>query len=72
VGAAVATTAGQDAQWDVVGAALLLLFTELISRFVYGKKVTSSSPRSLGLEILNCFKLGIVYSLFLEAFKLGS
>ena len=72
VGAAVSTTAGQDAQWDVVGAALLLLFTELTSRFVYAKKVNSSNPRSLWMEILNCFKMGIIYSLFLEAFKLGS
>jgi len=72
VGAAVATTAGQDAQWDVVGAALLLLFTELTSRFVYAKNVNSSNPRLLWIEILNCFKLGIIYSLFLEAFKLGS
>ena len=72
VGAAVSTTAGQDAQWDVVGAALLLLFTELTSRFVYAKRVNSSNPRSLWMEILNCFKLGIIYSLFLEAFKLGS
>lgn len=72
VGAAVSTTAGQDAQWDVVGAALLLLFTELTSRFVYAKRVSSSNPRSLWVEILNCFKLGVIYSLFLEAFKLGS
>ena len=55
VGAAVSTTAGQDAQWDVVGAALLLLFTELTSRFVYAKRVSSSNPRSLWVEILNCF-----------------
>lgn len=72
VGAAVSTTAGQDAQWDVVGAALLLLFTELTSRFVYGQRVNSGNSRSLWMEILNCFKMGIIYSLFLEAFKLGS
>ena len=74
IGAAVATTAGQDAQWDVVGAALLLLFTEFISRFFYAQRVNvnKNNPRSLWLEILNCFKVGMTYSLFLEAFKLGS
>ncbi|MEB3311896.1 MAG: DUF565 domain-containing protein [Snowella sp.] len=72
VGAAISTTAGQDAQWDVVGAALILLFTELISRFVYGQRVSPGSQRSLLVEVLNCFKLGVIYSLFLEAFKLGS
>ena len=72
MGAAISTTAGQDAQWDVVGAALLLLFTELTSRFVYAKKVSNSKPRSLWMEVLNCFKVGITYSLFLEGFKVGS
>lgn len=72
IGAAVSTTAGQDAQWDVVGAALLLLFTELTSRFVYRQRVSLENPRSLWVEVLNCFKLGVIYSLFLEAFKLGS
>ncbi|MFM7439534.1 MAG: DUF565 domain-containing protein, partial [Snowella sp.] len=44
----------------------------LTSRFVYGKRVNSGNSRSLWMEILNCFKMGIIYSLFLEAFKLGS
>lgn len=72
VGAAVSTTAGQDAQWDVVGAALLLLFTEFTSRFVYSRRLSPDTQRSLLVEVLNCFKLGVIYSLFLEAFKLGS
>lgn len=72
IGAAVSTTAGQDAQWDVVGAGLLLLFVEITSRWVYRKPLDNGKQRSLGLDILNFFKIGIVYSLFLEAFKLGS
>ncbi|NEN93405.1 MAG: DUF565 domain-containing protein, partial [Okeania sp. SIO3H1] len=28
--------------------------------------------RSLGIDILNGFKIGFTYGLFLEAFKLGS
>ena len=48
VGAAVSTTAGQDAQWDVVGAALLLLFKELTSRVFFSKKVKiNKTPNSL-------------------------
>jgi len=50
----------------------VLFFTELTSRFVYAKRVNASNSRSLSIEILNCFKIGIIYSLFLEAFKLGS
>ncbi len=68
VGAAVSTTAGQDAQWDVVCAALVLIFAELISRWVYRR------PQKIALwaEVVNIFKIGVIYSLFLEAFKLGS
>lgn len=67
VGAAVATTAGQDAQWDVVCAALVLIFCEFVNRWFYGQR-----GRTLGADIFNIFKMGVSYSLFLEAFKLGS
>ena len=69
VGAAVSTTAGQDAQWDVVCAALVLIFSELTSRWVYQRR---NLNLGLGIEVINNFKIGVVYSLFLEAFKLGS
>lgn len=68
IGAAVSTTAGQDAQWDVVAAALILLFTEAVNRLAYRPRL----QRSLAMEVLNVFKMGVTYSLFLEAFKLGS
>jgi hypothetical protein len=50
---------------------------EMINRYVYTvKRVTPSdnnaAPRLLTKEILNSLKLGLVYGLFLEAFKLGS
>jgi hypothetical protein len=66
-GAGISTTAGQAAEWDIVGAGLILFFTELVSRFVYAQ-----NRRSLFVDILNFFKIGVIYSLFLEAFKLGS
>ncbi len=72
VGAAVSTTAGQDAQWDVVSAALVLLFSELVSQWVYRRSPERDLQRRLSLELLNSFKIGTMYSLFLEAFKLGS
>ncbi len=71
VGSGVSTTSGQSASWDVVTAALILLFTEVVNRGAYHRR-QGDNPRSLGLEILNVFKMGITYSLFLEAFKLGS
>ncbi len=74
MGNAVITSAGQDASWDVTGAGILVVFSELSSKWVYGQnnKRSVSMRRSLFMDILNLFKIGMIYSLFLEAFKLGS
>lgn len=84
----ISTVAGQQAELDVVAAFLLVALTELISWIVYRgdrpRPATQERPaarpdtdarspaRSLLLDALNGFKLGVVYGLFLEAFKLGS
>jgi hypothetical protein len=75
LGSVTITTAGQRAIWDVSSAALLFLATELIALFAYrrgGSSLTNSPARSLWLGTLNLIRIGIIYSLFLEAFKLGS
>ncbi|MBD2018763.1 DUF565 domain-containing protein [Leptolyngbya sp. FACHB-36] len=70
LGTAVATTAGQRADLDVLVAALLVLISELVSRVVYRDRRTPT--RSLLMELLNALKVGLTFSLFVEAFKLGS
>lgn len=77
MGSAIVTTAGQRAVWDIPAAATLFIFTEVISKLVYARpsrQRQDSLPtgRSLYVEVLNLFKIGLIYSLFLEAFKLGS
>lgn len=74
LGSAIVTTAGQDASWDITGAAILLVCVELISRFVYSYRLkpTIKVRFPLWLNTLNLFKIGVTYCLFLEAFKLGS
>lgn len=70
LGNAISTSAGQRAELDVVAALFLVIITEVISRFAY-----SGSDRfrgSLPAQVLNTLKLGLIYSLFLDAFKLGS
>jgi Protein of unknown function (DUF565) len=79
---AIATTTGQRANLDTVIAATLLGITESISWFVYRQRVDNlqrdavnaldRAPRSLWLAMLNSLKLGLIYGLFIEAFKLGS
>jgi len=52
---------------DVVAGALCVFVYETITRWYYK---TSRPGRKL--EFVNCFKLGLVYSLIADAFKLGS
>lgn len=77
------TVAGQRANLDVGVAMLLLLFTEVISWLVYRgdavrerrriqENVPVAEARPLLMEMLNGLKLGLIYGLFVEAFKLGS
>ncbi|MDJ0579453.1 MAG: DUF565 domain-containing protein [Crocosphaera sp.] len=70
VGQAVSITAGQEAYWDITVGIFLLIFTEGISRIVYSRN--KKEGRSLSLDILNLFKIGVTYSLYIEALKLGS
>ena len=70
LGTAVATTAGQSADWDVTGAAILVALSEVVDRIYYRR--ARLIERALWLEALNALKIGVTYSLFLEAFKLGS
>ena len=76
IGEAVSTTVGQEAEWDVIAAGLMVLFTEGVSRLVYGRNRQAQwgrvSGSSLFSDVLNVFKIGVAYSLYLEAFKLGS
>lgn len=78
LGSAIPTTAGQAANWDVIAAGILILFTEAVSRIVYGgnRRRAQSSPgssgRSILAEVVNALKIGLTYSLFVEAFKIGS
>ena len=70
LGSAVATTAGQTAEWDIVVAGFLVTLIEVSSRIFYGRSIRER--QALWVESLNILKVGLTYSLFLEAFKLGS
>ncbi|PHM11453.1 DUF565 domain-containing protein [Nostoc sp. 'Peltigera malacea cyanobiont' DB3992] len=70
LGNAVSTTAGQEGVLDIVVAAFLVLLTEITSRIFYSRSFLER--RSLLIDSLNLLKVGFIYSLFLEAFKLGS
>jgi hypothetical protein len=73
----ISTVSGATSEQDTIAAGVVLLLVELTNRYVYSPRRATLSdgnaaPRLLTTEILNSIKLGLVYGLFLEAFKLGS
>ncbi|ESQ44762.1 hypothetical protein EUTSA_v10003284mg [Eutrema salsugineum] len=52
---------------DVIAAVLCVLLTEYVTRFYYSR-TTVTFP----LALLNNFKMGFTYGLFIDAFKLAS
>lgn len=60
----------QGGQWDVSVALAFLVFTELINRIVYGGN--NSTPKPWWRDILNSFKIGFVYGLYLDGAILTS
>jgi len=70
LGIAISSISGQKADLDIVASAILVAITEAISRLAYS--IPSATARSLPVQVLNALKLGLIYSLFVEAFKLAS
>lgn len=79
----VATSTGQNADLDIVVAALLLVLTETISRLAYRVRRPEDQPagtrplaiavqQAFFIDMLNALKIGLTFGLFVEAFKLGS
>jgi hypothetical protein len=71
LGPAIATVAGQQARLDIVLAAVMVAGVEFVSGLFY-RRGNNSPRRTLALDLLNGIKLGVIYSLFVEAFKLAS
>ncbi|MBP0021389.1 MAG: DUF565 domain-containing protein [Cyanobacteria bacterium SBLK] len=73
---ALTSTTGQLAILDVSAAAISALTIELISRFVYSRERVTRSPaatrQAFFWDTLNSFKIGFIFGLALEAFKLNS
>lgn len=72
----VVASAGQQSLLDVVIAVAFLLVTEGASFYIYGRpKASAAKPpvvSPLTIALLNAFKLGVVFSLYLEACKLNT
>ena len=72
------TTLGEFNEWAIVGAALVVASLEILSKFFYSlsiqlQEIPNVNYTSLKLlNLLNSLKVGIIYGLIVDAFKLGS
>lgn len=67
---AISSAAGQEANQDVVVAAIMVGLTEAINRIIYSRNQQLKGV--LWAEVLNGLKIGVTYGFFVEAFKLNS
>ena len=72
------TTLGEFQEWAIVGTALIISTFEVINKifyYTYFKIRTKLNKKYFIiklLDILNFFKIGLIYGLIVDAFKLGS
>jgi Protein of unknown function (DUF565) len=78
---AISTSTGQKTELDILISFMILACTEFISWLTYGTALGQRKSgeynsifgqRPIWIAILNSLKLGLIYGLFVEAFKLGS
>nr|YP_010903636.1 hypothetical protein REP92_pgp139 [Hypnea wynnei]WCH56488.1 hypothetical protein [Hypnea wynnei] len=62
------TISAQTGDWSIIAAAIIIAYNEIISKIVYRYK----DNRFIIFTIINNLKIGIIYGLLVDAFKLGS
>nr|QCI06541.1 hypothetical protein [Erythroglossum lusitanicum] len=62
------TIPAQTGDWGIISAAIIVTINEILSKiiYIYNKK------KYLFIYLINDIKIGIIYGLFVDAFKLGS
>jgi len=68
------TSLGEFNEWAIVGASLIIATTESFNRFYYFiiKKTKGKKNGAAVFDSMNNFKIGIIYGLIVDGFKLGS
>lgn len=62
------TMPAQTGDWGIIGGSIIVTIYESISRLVYYKNNNNLKRYS----ITNHIKIGVIYGIFVDAFKLGS
>nr|YP_010197960.1 hypothetical protein LK227_pgp142 [Gracilaria multipartita]UAD86376.1 hypothetical protein [Gracilaria multipartita] len=64
------TIPSQTGDWGIIAASIIVAVNEIISKNVY--KDIKKNHKFFRLYLLNYIRIGIIYGLFVDAFKLGS
>ncbi len=70
-GSTVSASIGQTSYWDPSIALGYIIITESISMFVY-RRNNNQKTNSFWINVLNAFKVGFIYLVYLESIKLNS
>nr|YP_009392019.1 hypothetical protein [Periphykon beckeri]ARW60367.1 hypothetical protein [Periphykon beckeri] len=63
------TIPAQTGDWNIMSGSIIVSLNELINQLIYKKKYIDNC---LFIKLVNNIKIGIIYGLFVDAFKLGS
>ncbi|CCP38210.1 conserved hypothetical plastid protein (plastid) [Chondrus crispus] len=68
ISTALSTMPAQTGDWGIIGASIIVTVYEIASKLIYSRKNNILKIPS----IINHIKIGIIYGIFVDAFKLGS
>nr|YP_009395755.1 hypothetical protein [Herposiphonia versicolor]ARW64735.1 hypothetical protein [Herposiphonia versicolor] len=63
------TIPAQTGEWNIMSGSIIVTLNEIINKFIYKKKYTD---KFIIFKLINNIKIGVIYGLFVDAFKLGS
>nr|YP_009397403.1 hypothetical protein [Dasyclonium flaccidum]ARW66589.1 hypothetical protein [Dasyclonium flaccidum] len=63
------TIPAQTGDWNIISAAIIVTTNETLSRSIYQNQ---NLKRNFLPNLVNNIRIGIIYGLFVDAFKLGS
>lgn len=64
------TLPSQTGDWGIISGSIIVASNEIISKNIY--KYMKNNYMFMIVHTFNCIRVGIIYGLFVDAFKLGS
>ncbi len=64
------TMPAHTGDWSIISASIIITINEIISKYIY--QIIRTNKTYIIIYFINDIKVGIIYGLFVDAFKLGS